>query len=299
MRIVLVLAALVFGVAAHAAPLQVVATLPTLAAVAREIGGANVQVQALVSPRQDPHYADARPNFIVALNRADLLLVNGLQLEIGWLPPLIGQARNAKIAEGGAGYFDASAFVRLQGAVKGPLDRAKGDIHPGGNPHFLYDPRAVAQIGTALGQTLGKADPPHAAEYAQNAAKLAAALQALAANEKARFDALPAAKKRFVAYHESLTYLVSWLGLQQIATLEPRPGIAPDPTHVAQVLQAMKSQGIAAILQEEFYPQSTAKTLAGMTQSKIGLLPGSTRLGEETVAAHLKAVAAAVFVALQ
>src|SRR5690349_5761679 len=123
---------------AHAT-VRVVATLPSLAALVQEVGGAEVEVQALAAPTEDPHYVDARPNLILKLNRADLLVVNGLELEIGWLPALQVAARNGKVQVGGPGYLDVSQFVTLLETPVGKVDRAMGDLHPGGNPHFLNE----------------------------------------------------------------------------------------------------------------------------------------------------------------
>lgn len=294
---VLALALLTLPLTAHAA-LRVVASLPSLAAIAREVGGKEVTVAALASPRQDPHFVDARPNLIVELSRADLLVENGLQLEIGWLPALVRQSANAKILPGAAGHFDASRFVALQ-QVTTKVDRAQGDIHLGGNPHYLFDPRAGAAIAVALGTTLGRLDPAHAAVFQQNAARLAAQLGKLAAEQSARFDKLPAARRTLVAYHASLPYLLDWLHLRQIATLEPKPGIPPNPQHVAQVLQLMRGQGAHVIAQEDFYPRSTSQTLVGLAQARLVVLPGGARFAEgETYAAHLTALADALYAAL-
>ena len=295
----LVLLALLFALPARAAPLQVVATLPSLAAIAKDVGGALVQVETLTSPRQDPHFADARPNLIVTLNRADVVVLNGLELEIGWLPPLLLQSRNAKIQKGTQGYIDAAQFVHLLGVPKGVIDRALGDVHPGGNPHFLLDARAGARIATGLGLQLGRIDPAHAADYQRNAAALAQRLDVLAKTETARFAQLPATRRNIVAYHESLTYVVDWLGLQQIATLEPRPGIAPNPQHVAEVLQAMKVAAVPAIAQEEFYPQNTAKTVGQLAHAKLVVLPGGARFPAESYVDHVKAVADALYAGLK
>jgi zinc/manganese transport system substrate-binding protein len=279
--------------------LNVVATLPSLAAIAKDVGGPLVQVEALISPRQDPHYADAKPNLIVTLNRADVVILNGLELEIGWLPPLLLQSRNAKIQKGAAGYVDASQFVQKLGVPKGAIDRALGDVHPGGNPHFLLDPRAGARIAIGVGQALGRADPPNAATYQKNAAILAQKLDALARAEAAKFAQLPPARRNIVAYHDSLTYLIDWLGLHQIATLEPRPGIPPNPQHVAEVLQAMKAAAVPVIAQEEFYPQNTAKTVAQLAQCKVVVLQGGTRFPTQGYAEHVQVLADALYAGLK
>ncbi len=287
-----------FAMPAFAAPLQVVATLPSLAAIAKEVGGPLVQVEALTSPHQDPHYADAKPSLIVTLNRADAVIVNGLELEVGWLPPLLQQARNGKIQKGTPGYIDAAASVQLLGVPKGVIDRAMGDVHPGGNPHFLIDPRAGARVAVAIGQGLGRLDAAHAATYQQNAAALAQKLTALAKAETARFAQLPPARRTLVAYHDSLLYLVDWLGLRQIATLEPRPGIAPNPQHVAEVLQQMKAAAVPVIAQEAFYPENTSKTVSKLAGAKLVSLPGGARFPTETYEDHVRGLAQALYSAL-
>ncbi|MBM4346054.1 MAG: zinc ABC transporter substrate-binding protein [Deltaproteobacteria bacterium] len=260
-------------VASPAQALQVVATLPSLAALAREVAGSYAAVECLLSPRQDPHYADARPNLILSLHRADLLVVNGLELEVGWLPGLARQARNPKIQTGAAGYFDASmAVLRLQ--VPGQVDRAMGDIHPGGNPHFHLDPRAAAHIAVALGKSLSTLDPAHAAEYAKNASVLSARLRALAAEIAQRFAALPEAERRLAVYHDSLVYLVDWLHLKQVIAVEPRPGIPPDPGHLAKVVATVRTTGARALVQEEYYPRAASDQVAKLTGMRVAVVAG-------------------------
>ena len=218
---------------------------------------------------------------------------------VGWLPPLLTQARNAKIQKGAPGYLDASQSVKLLGVRAGPVDRAMGDVHPGGNPHYLIDPRAGAKVALAVANALARLDAPHAKEYQQNAAALAQKLDALARSETARFAQLPPARRNLVVYHDSLLYLVDWLGLHQVATLEPRPGIAPNPQQVAQVMQQMKAAAVPAIAQEEFYPQNTAKTLSALVKAKLVLLPGGARFPAESYLDHVKALAQALYVGLQ
>jgi len=284
---------------ALAAPVKVVATLPSLAALAAEVGGPLVQVQALSSPRQDPHYVDARPSLVLLLNRADVLVMNGIELEAGWLPPLLLQARNPKIAPGSLGLFDASRFVHLQQVPQGPVSRREGDIHPGGNPHFLLDPRAAASIAEGLARRLAEVDAIHAETYRNSASELAKRLRSLAQEEAARFSRLPAPQRRVCVYHASLVYLLDWLSLEQVATLEPRPGIAPDPQHVAAVLQTMRATGTRVLAQEEFYPQSTSKTLVQLAKARLAVLPGGARFGEgQRYGDHARALAAALYAAV-
>ena len=260
-----------------AEPLRVVATVPTLAALAQEVAGPYAEVTALASPRQDPHFVDARPDFVLRLNRAHLVVVQGLDLEAGWLPALLLQARNAQVLRGAAGHFDASRSVTAMQVPRAAADRSQGDVHAGGNPHYLYDPRNGALVATALGSALGRLDPAHAAAFQANAQALAARLGEFATVQAARFGQLPTDRRAVITYHDSWPYLLRWLGLHQVATLEPRPGIAPDPAHVAGVLRTAKADAVRALLQEEYYPAATARTVADLAKARLVVAAGGVR----------------------
>lgn len=295
----LLLLALVAVAGVAQAQVRVVATTTDLAAVAKAVGGAHVDVTALSSSTQNPHYVDARPNLIVPLSRAQLLIVNGLELETGWLPPLIANARNRAIQPGSSGYFDASTAIEVLGRPAGTVDRSRGDVHIGGNPHYMLDPRRAKSVANALSERFIAMDPTNAAAFrAQNSA-FQAELDTLISQSARQFSALPAAKRQIVTYHSSLTYLTDWLQLSEVATIEPLPGIDPTPRHTANVLQLMRAQNVRAILQEEFYPRSTSTTLANMTSAQIVALPGGTRFERgETYVAHIRALMRAIFEAL-
>lgn len=281
------------------AGLKVVATLPDLAAIARQIGGDEVEVSALASPFEDPHYVDPKPSHIVALNQADMLILNGLELEAGWLPPLQSQARNAAVSVGGAGVVDVSKLVRLLEKPAGQVSRAQGDIHSGGNPHYTFDPRAMAQAGVAIGNKMAELDPAHADAYRRRAVALADSLLVFAREQRARFDKLPRDKRRIVAYHGSLIYLNDWLGLDEVATIEPKPGVPPNPSHVSQVLEVVRAQRVGVILQERHYPQKTSQTLSRLAQVRLVVIDGATRFEEgEGYLDHLKRISEEVYDAL-
>jgi zinc/manganese transport system substrate-binding protein len=267
------LAALLFGARAEAA-MSVVTTTPDLAAITRQVGGGAVQVAALALPTQDPHFVDARPNLALVLNRADLLVVQGLELEIGWLPALQAGAKNPKIQVGATGYLDASQVITVLDAPTGEVSRAQGDIHRGGNPHYLVDPRNGAKVGRAIAARLAQLDPANAAGYQQRAEALERDANDLAARQAARFAGLDPAKRKVVVYHRSWTYLEAWLGLQEAGAVEPKPGIPPDPAHVAALLGQMRAQGVRALLTEEFYPTTTSKLLADKTGAALVVLSG-------------------------
>lgn len=260
------------------AKLSVVTTTADLAAVAREVAGDFATVQSMAAPNQDVHYVDARPNLTLTLNKADLLIINGMELEIGWLPALLQNARNTKITPGNRGYFDASSAIKpLQ--VHGSVDRSQGDIHAHGNPHFMHDPRAAADVALALGAVLAGLDSKNAADYRLNAARTAEGYRNFAKAERERFDTLKI-RSDVVVYHDSLVYLVDWLGLIQVTTIEPRPGIPPNPGHVSTVLKAIREKNVHAILQEEYYPRKTSETLAQMAKIPVVLIPGGARNDE-------------------
>jgi zinc/manganese transport system substrate-binding protein len=281
------------------AAVKVVATLPSLAAISREVGGADVEVESLLPANIDPHFADARPSLVVTLNRADLVVANGLELEAGWLPPLLHQARNPRVAVGTPGYLDASTVVRRLDIPQGAVDRAQGDVHPGGNPHFLYDPRAGAAIARAIGARLGQIDPTHAAAYTQRAQAVAHELETFASSEAARFAAIDATQRQVVTYHKSLVYLCDWLGLTSPIQVEPRPGVAPDPAHVARVLSRLRQLPHKVILQEEFYPTNTSQTLAQLSQGHLVSLQGGARFAQnQRYIDHVRAISSAVHDAL-
>ncbi|CAM4305257.1 metal ABC transporter substrate-binding protein [Corallococcus exiguus] len=256
------------------ADLKVVATLPDLAALAKTVGGDKVDVIALALPTQDPHFVDAKPNLALALNRADLLIAAGLDLEIGWLPTLQMGARNNRILTGNAGYLDASRFVSLQEIPAGQVDRSQGDVHPGGNPHYLYDPRQALKVAAAIEARMSQLDEKNAATYKANLAKFTQELQAAQTGWEKRlagFKGVPV-----IAYHRTTAYLQDWLGFKTIAFLEPKPGIPPNPSHVAQVLAQGKANKVKLVLKEDYYPDNIAKLVASKIPAALVTLPGGT-----------------------
>lgn len=254
------------------ANLNVVATVPDLAALAREVGGKNANVKAISLPTQDPHFADAKPSLVLDLNRADLLLLVGLQLETGWLPGLLTSARNPAIQTGTPGYLECAQFVRLLDVPKQAVDRSMGDIHPGGNPHYLRDPRAAAEVAKGIADKMGTLDPNHRAAYQEN---LAAFLQRLETARRA-WDKRMAAYRGtpIVGYHRTLVYLADWLGFVEVEFLEPKPGIPPGPAHVAKVIALARQRKVPLVLQESYYPDSTSAFVAQKIPAALVKLPG-------------------------
>ncbi|HKA86733.1 MAG TPA: metal ABC transporter substrate-binding protein [Haliangiales bacterium] len=276
-----------------AAAVKVVATVPDLAAVAAAVGGDKVSVTSLALPTQDPHFVDAKPSLVIDVNAADLLIAVGLELEIGWLPVLQTSARNPKIMVGGPGFLDCSRFVKLMDIPDRPVDRSQGDIHPGGNPHYLHDPRAVALVAQGIAAKLGEIDPANAPAYQKNAAAFLAQLDAARGRWEARMARYRGAP--IVQYHRSWVYMVDWLGLTTIEYVEPKPGIPPTATHVARVLVLAREKKVKAILQESFYPDATSEVLAQKIPTSLVILPGGTNVkGGQTYVEHMEEIVTAI-----
>ncbi|HXK18692.1 MAG TPA: zinc ABC transporter substrate-binding protein [Polyangiaceae bacterium] len=257
----LVIAAFAFLLPQSAfAKLEVVATTPDLAAIAREVGGADVHVIAMALPTQDPHFVDAKPHLALALSKANLLVLTGAGLEVGWLPTLLTGSRNADIQPGSPGYLDCSSLVPLLEVPTVQVDRSQGDIHPQGNPHFSYDPRRVETLAVGIGKRLAELDSAHKPGYFARTKGFVDALKLARARWEARL--LKARGLKLIAYHNSLVYLTDWLGLEVVEHIEPKPGIPPNPSHVAHVLEVAKASHVRAIVQQSFYPSGTSKLIA-------------------------------------
>ncbi|MBA3656963.1 MAG: zinc ABC transporter substrate-binding protein [Gemmatimonadaceae bacterium] len=260
------IAALTIAASSAAAQKRVVATTPDLASVAREIGGNLVSVTSLAKPTEDPHFVDAKPSHIVTLNRADALIEGGAELELGWLPPLLENARNPKIAAGSPGRIVASQGIRML-EVPTSFDRSKGDVHSMGNPHFLIDPLNVKIIAGHIADHFAQIDPKNAAVYKSNLAKFNARLDSKLTQWQAQLA--PFRGARIVTYHKDFVYLGLRFGLQIIETLEPKPGIAPSPSHLASVIGTMRRSNAHIILVQPFQNRKTAETVARQTTGVI------------------------------
>ena len=248
------------------AKLKVVATLPDLASLAREIGGDNVEVSAMAKPTEDPHFVDARPSFVVQLRSADVLIDGGAELELGWLPPLLQNARNPKIEVGKPGRVQASQGVRLMN-VPANVTRAAGDVHALGNPHFMTDPIIAKTVALHIAQSFSAVDPPNAAAYDANYKKFEATINAKLQEWGAAM--LPFKGQSVVAYHDSWVYFAHRFGMNIDIFLEPKPGIPPSPSHLAEVIEKMKAQKIKAIIVEPFHDRKIAEKVAGATGAKV------------------------------
>ena len=222
-----------------------------LASIAREVGGDKVAVTALAKGYQDPHFVDPKPSFILAVNRADLYIAVGRELEIGWLPPLVTSSRNAKIQPGGRGYLDASLNVRILEIPTGQITRAMGDVHPFGNPHYWLEPGNGRLMAQAIRNKLSELSPTDKAYFSQRYDDFD---RHLAAAEK-RWDATMAPYKgtKVVTYHRSWPNFMERFGLEVIGYVEPKPGIPPSPSHTIELIDEMKRGGIKLIVVEPYF----------------------------------------------
>jgi zinc/manganese transport system substrate-binding protein len=248
------------------AKLKVVATLPDLASLAREVGGDKVEVSAMAKPTEDSHFVDARPSFVVQLRDADVLIDGGAELEIGWLPPLLQNARNPKIEVGKPGRVQASQGVRLMN-IPTSATRAAGDVHALGNPHFVVDPIIAKTVALHIAQAFSAVDAPNAAAYDANYKKFEATINAKLQEWGAAM--LPFKGQNVVAYHDSWVYFAHRFGLNIDTFLEPKPGIPPSPSHLAEVIEKMKAQKIKAIIVEPFHDRKIAEKVANSTGAKV------------------------------
>jgi zinc/manganese transport system substrate-binding protein len=256
--------------AAGADRLKVVATTADLAAIATAIGGDATEVTTIARPTEDPHFVDAKPSFIRMLNQADVLIEGGAALEAGWLPPLLDSARNPRIAVGTPGRIVASDAVELK-EVPSRLDRSLGDVHPYGNPHFLLDPLNGRLVAAAIGRGLCAADGARCEAYTANAARFTAALDAKMPEWQQALA--PARGPKIVSYHKNFNYLADRFGLEIVGNLEPKPGIPPSPTHLAELVPRMQAEKVRAILIEPYRERQTPDWLAEKTGAKIVVLP--------------------------
>lgn len=253
------------------AKLRVFACEPEWGALATELGGDALEVDVATSALQDVHQIEARPSLIAKLRRADMLTCTGAELEVGWLPQLLRQANNPKVASG-AGWFMAAEQVSTLDRPT-TVDRAAGDVHPQGNPHVQLDPRRVLQIATALSARLAQLDAANAAVYSQRLADFTVRWNAAMARWQAK--AAPLKDRAIIVHHVSWAYLNDWLGLRQIGTLEPKPGVPPTSAYLAGLIALAKEQGAYAIVTAAYQDPKPARWLSERTGVPAVVLPFS------------------------
>lgn len=253
-----------------AAALKVFACEPEWAALATELGGANVETYSATTALQDVHKIQARPSLIAKYRQADLVICTGAELEIGWLPALVEKANNPRVLPNSLGFFEAHQYVS---AIEVPttLDRAHGDVHPDGNPHIQTDPRSITPVARALAERLAVLDPARAAEYQRRHEEFSTRWGHAIRNWETR--AKPLNGLRMVSTHKDWSYLNRWLGMTQVATLEPKPGIPPTASHLAAVLEGLKSQPASLLVVAAYQDRKAAEWLSQRTGMPVVELP--------------------------
>ena len=278
--ILLSLGALFLPSLAEAKKLTVVTATTDIAALAQEVGGEKISVESIAKGYQDPHFVEAKPSFLLKLRQADLLIVVGLQLEIGWLPPLINQSGNARIQVGAPGYLDASQFAEILDIPTGTVTRAMGDVHPLGNPHYWLDPENGRRIAKGIAGKLGELDPSNTAYYQERFQDFDKRLAA--AEQKWDAEMKPYHGRKVVTYHNSFPNFAKHFSLNVIGYVEPRPGIPPTPSHTIELIGLMKRENGKVILVEPYFdlktPQAIARDTGGIVVQYLPSVGGEKQV---------------------
>jgi zinc/manganese transport system substrate-binding protein len=264
---------------------KVVTTTQDLESLTREVGGDKVTVESLAKGYQDPHFVEAKPSFILKLHGADLLIAVGRELEIGWLPALVNQARNPRIQPNGDRYLDASLTANILEIPSGQITRAMGDVHPSGNPHYWLGPDNGRRIALAIQKKLAEISPADAGYFAQRYADFDRRL----ADAEKRWQAAMAPYKgtKVVTYHRSWPNFTDAFGLNVIGYVEPKPGIPPSPSHTLELIQEMKRQQVKVIMIEPYFDRKTPDSIARETGAQVIVLAPSVG-GEKEVTDYFK-----------
>jgi ABC-type Zn uptake system ZnuABC Zn-binding protein ZnuA len=253
--------------AAVAKKLNVITATTDLAALAQEVGGDKISVEAMAKGYQDPHFVEAKPSFLLKLQRADLLVVVGLQLEIGWLPPLIAQSGNSRIQVGANGYLDASQFAAILEIPQGSITRAMGDVHPLGNPHYWLDPDNGRRVAKGFAAKFVELDPEDAGYFQQRYQDFDRRLSE--AEKKWDADMKPYRGRKVVTYHNSAPNFAQHFGLNVVGFVEPRPGIPPTPSHTFELSNMMKRDHVKVIMVEPYFDRKTPDSIARQTDGVV------------------------------
>ncbi|HUR88911.1 MAG TPA: zinc ABC transporter substrate-binding protein [Ramlibacter sp.] len=280
-RFILACAALLALASPAQAALRVFACEPEWGALTQALGGNLVDVTVATSALQDPHQIQAKPSLIARMRNADLVVCTGAELEIGWLPVLMQQSGNAKVQPGQPGYFEAARNVRML-EVPVSVDRSQGDVHAAGNPHIQTDPRNIALVATALSARLAQVDGAHAAEYQQRGADFTKKWQEAIAKWSSQAAALKGVP--VVSQHKGFVYLYDWLGLKEVAVLEPKPGVEPSASHLQNVLAALKASPARMVISAAYQdsrPSDWMSQNANIPAVKIPFTVGGTEAAKD------------------
>jgi len=271
-RISIGLLLFVSSLTSHAA-LRVVTTTQDLSAITKAVGGEWVQVQSLTPGTRDPHFAAAKPSMIRKVFLADLLLVIGADMEIGWLPPLLQSARNSRVQPGNPGYLDLSSVVPLLGKVSDPVSRAMGDVHAKGNPHYWLDPRNGIRMAQAITTRLSGLDPAHKDDYRRRFNDFVQTMDNKLPAWRAELAQLKG--KPVIAYHKSFVYLADAFGFRIVGEVEPKPGIAPSAASLSALVERIKTEHIDSLIMEPYYERRSASYLNEQTGIHVAVIPQS------------------------
>lgn len=271
---------------AHAAgKIKIVTATSDLAALAQEVGGDHVEVESIAKGYQDPHFVEAKPSYLLKLRQADVLVAVGLQLEIGWLPPLITQSGNARIQVGGPGYLDASQFAEILEKPTGEVTRAQGDVHPFGNPHYWLDPENARRVAKGIADKLAELRSSDAAYFNQNFESFSQRLTE--ASKKWLAEMEPYRGRKVITYHRSWPNFLKYFGLVTMGEIEPRPGIPPTPSHTLELINMMKRENVKVILVEPYFDPKTPQSIARETGAQVVIMPPSVG-GEKEITDYFK-----------
>jgi len=265
--IALMALSLALSASAFAQKLTIVTTTADLASLTQEVGGDRVDVTAIARGYQDPHFVEPKPSFLLLLRKADLLEVVGLDLEIGWLPPLLDQSRNAQIRPGGTGYLDVSTGVEILDRPTGTVNRSMGDVHALGNPHYWIDPANAIRIAIQISNRLSQLRPKDAVYFAGRLETFKKRMNE--ANKKWTAMLAPYRGAKIVTYHNSWPNFTRRYGLNVVGFVEPKPGVPPSPSHTFELINLMKAQKVKAILVEPYIDLKTPKSIAERTGANL------------------------------
>jgi zinc/manganese transport system substrate-binding protein len=258
------------GNAFAADKLRVVTTTADLASLTREVGGDRVDAVSIARGYQDPHFVEPKPSFLLLLRNADLLEVIGLELEIGWLPPLLDQSRNANIRPGANGYLDVSRGVEILDRPTGTVNRSMGDVHAQGNPHYWLDPGNAVRIAIQIEQKLEALRPADKTYFQQRLNAFKGRINE--ANKRWTAALAPYRGAKIVTYHNSWPNFVRRYGLNVIAYVEPKPGVPPSPSHTFELINQIKREGVKVIAMEPYFDHKTPQSIAERTGAKLVVL---------------------------
>jgi zinc/manganese transport system substrate-binding protein len=265
--------------------LRIMTATTDLAALAQEVGGDKVDVESIARGYQDPHFVEAKPSFLLKLRKADLLIVVGLELEIGWLPPLITQSSNPNIQVSAGGYLDASRFAKILEIPTGQVTRAEGDVHPQGNPHYWLDPDNGLRVAKGIADKLSEMRPNDEAYFAQRYSAFEQHLKQ--ADEAWKAQMKPYAGRKIVTYHRSWPNFAEHFGLNVVGYVEPRPGIPPSPSHTVELIAQMRRDNVKVIVVEPYFDLKTPNAVARDTGGQVLVLMPSVG-GEKEITDYFK-----------